>query len=145
MGTLRKTFNTVAFAGPTVCLFLITMSGRDETIAIVLIMIAFAINGAELAGFHVTHVDMAPNFASTLMGITNCLANFAGIFVSNVASAILDHVVMESDSDSVMFAWHYIFYVSCCLYIVTGAIFVLFGSNELQKWNDPIQTTDEEK
>lgn len=137
LGTLRKTFNTIGFFGPAICLFLITVVERDPFWNIALIVLAMATNGGVLAGFQVTHVDMSPNFASSLMGITNCVSNFAGIFSTIVTSTILSLVAPEQEHNLIINAWNYVFYLCSIVYIITATLFVLFGSNELQKWNDP--------
>lgn len=39
------------------------------------------------------HIDMAPNFAGTMMGITNCFANIVSIIAPLVAGLILQDEV----------------------------------------------------
>jgi ACS family sodium-dependent inorganic phosphate cotransporter-like MFS transporter 5 len=44
-------------------------------------------NGCVYPGFNSTHVDMAPDFAGTLMGLTNSIGNLPGFIAPLVASA----------------------------------------------------------
>ena len=56
LATLRKSFNSTAFAGTAICMFLITFIGRDRLLNIVLLVIALGVNGMSMTGFTVTHV-----------------------------------------------------------------------------------------
>ena len=140
--TLRKSFNTIAFAGTAICLFIIPFIGRDRFMNILLLIIALGINGMSMAGFTVTHVDMSPNYAGTLMGITNCIANFAGVLAPMTVGFILSWVVGDETESTLvqertLQAWSYVFYLTAAIFVFTGVIYALFGSNVLQKWNDP--------
>lgn len=152
LGTLRKTANTMAFLGPTICLLLLIQIGNnDPKWSIILFTIALGCNGMFLAGYHVTHLDMSPTYASTLMGITNCLANLAGIFAPYVVGIILTNVQIEKQKQqqqqsslSSNDGWNQVFYVSCIIYILSAFIFVLFGSNERQTWDNCIPDDDDD-
>lgn len=167
LSTLRKAFNTISFVGPTICLLILIHFGSDNsTLCIVLFTIGLGINGMCLAGYHVTHVDMSPTFASSLMGITNCLANLAGILAPYVVGIILtetnttttatttnttiinstDTTIINTDNrhqEQNLNGWNYVFYLSCLIYVSTAIIFILFGSNEKQIWDQPKQNRTE--
>ena len=50
-------------------------------------------NGFQWNSFTCNHIDIAPNFAGTLMGITNMVANTAGFLAPMAISHIIeDHV-----------------------------------------------------
>ncbi len=48
---------------------------------------AMGFNGGVYPGFNSNHVDMAPDFAGTLMGLTNSIGNLPGFIAPLVASA----------------------------------------------------------
>ncbi|KOB65894.1 Sodium-dependent phosphate transporter, partial [Operophtera brumata] len=75
------------------------------------------------------HIDMAPNFAGTLMGITNCVANMVAIIVPLAAGTILKD---ETDAGE----WRKVFYLSSAIFIAGNVFFLIFGTSERQKWND---------
>lgn len=154
--TLRKTFNSVAFFGTAACLYLITLTERHRGANIALLTAALGVNGIGMAGFTVTHVDLSPRYAGTLMGLTNFVANFAGVLVPLLVSQLMtasmqateDNAVestvnnitgVTSSVDAELAAWHYVFYISAFIFTFTGVIFVLFGANKVQKWNDYLQ------
>lgn len=157
LATLRKTFNSIAFFGTAFCLYLITLTERHRGANIALLTAALGVNGIGMAGFTVTHVDLSPRYAGTLMGMTNFVANFAGVLVPLLVSQLLSSMAgggagafvdggdgtSASDLefttaisvDAELAAWHYVFYISALIFSFTGVVFVLFGSNSIQKWN----------
>lgn len=54
------------------------------------------------------------------------------VMVGDVASNNADEV-----GQLTLQAWKYVFYLSATVYLVSGTIFVLFGANTVQSWNDP--------
>ena len=156
LGILRKLANSIAFIGAGGCLLLISFLGRDKLGNIILLVLALGFDGMIMAGFMVTHVDMSPNFAGTLMGITNCVANFAGIFAPMVVGQILTLVIGDDGNDhnngkellktikeqKALLAWHYVFYLSAVVFLVSALIFIIFGSNEVQDWNSLSPNSD---
>lgn len=52
-------------------------------------VIAHLIKPYIASSLQMVHIDMAPNFAGTLMGITNCFANLISIVAPLAAGAIL--------------------------------------------------------
>ena len=62
--------------------------------AICLLTIAVGLNGAHFSAFQVNHIDIAPNHAGVMMGITNGFANLCGIAAPYTAGAINKHGVI---------------------------------------------------
>ncbi|KAH9396845.1 hypothetical protein TYRP_003144 [Tyrophagus putrescentiae] len=134
LGLLRKTFNSVAFFGAGACLLL--------PLNLLLLVGALGLDGLATVGFYVTHIDMSPAYAASLMGVTNCVANFAGIF----APLVVGQILITSggagggggeDSERVLRAWHSVFHLSAAVFFAAALVFILFGSNAVQSWNDP--------
>lgn len=55
--------------------------------------IAVALNGGTFSGYLCNHIDLAPNFAGVLMGITNCLANSTSILGPLIAGFLIKNEV----------------------------------------------------
>lgn len=51
----------------------------DPVYSVVLLTIAVGIGAFSLSGFTVNHLDIAPKYASVLMGISNTFGNIPGI------------------------------------------------------------------
>ena len=74
------------------------------------------------------HIDMASNYAGTLLGITNCAANFMGFVAPNVAGNIV-----EGHSD--VPHWRMVFFIAAAVYVFGNTVFLVFGTAKEQKWN----------
>lgn len=101
------------------------MAGKSTVLVILLLVLSLGFNGFAMSGFHVTHVDMAPDFAGTLMGITNGISNFNGI--------IAPFIVTWMTTDSIT-EWWAVFLIACGVYTVTNLIYCWFGTSQIQSW-----------
>merc|ERR1719167_1459455 len=125
---VRKFFNSVGVYLPAVFIAAAGYSGCDSFLVIVFLVLAVGVNGAQYAGFMCVHLDMASNFAGTLLGITNCAANMMGV----VAPAVAGYLTQDhSDAPH----WRVVFFVAALVYIVGNTIFLVWGSAKEQSWN----------
>ncbi|KAL6437426.1 hypothetical protein ACFW04_005133 [Cataglyphis niger] len=130
-GTVRKVCNTVAHWGPAVALGLMSVAPTDNYIwAVVILTVAVGLNAGSLCGYQINHIDLSPNFAGTMMSITNCIATIAGI----IAPLICGLIVTD---ESNVYQWNIVFYISAAIFFFGNLIFVIFGKGEVQWWNDP--------
>ncbi|XP_015792496.1 putative inorganic phosphate cotransporter isoform X2 [Tetranychus urticae] len=126
----RKIANTIGLIGPAICIVGLVLAKCDIHWIIAALFLSMALNGFTYSGFNITHVDMSPDYAGTLMGITNCIANVAGI-LAPVYAGIMNSKEISLES------WSRTFYTSTAVYVVTSFIFIFFGSAELQPWGLP--------
>lgn len=92
--TARKLFNTIGQWMPMCCLIgLSYMSAENRTMAIVLLTLGVGFNAASFCGYLVNHMDLSPNFAGTLMGISNGIANLLSVFAPLVVGFIVEDEV----------------------------------------------------
>ncbi|GIY75365.1 inorganic phosphate cotransporter, partial [Caerostris extrusa] len=75
---------------PGLCVLPIAFIGCEPIAIVVLLSLAVSINGFIYSGFNVIHVDMCPEFAGTLMGITNCIANLPGFLAPSFVGWIVE-------------------------------------------------------
>ena len=109
----------------------------DYVIAVLCIGMFF--NGAFSAGNFSSHLDLAPNFAGTLMGISNTFAGgVTGFVVPTVIGAI-----RELDDLEIFSRWKIIFTLGAAIYFFGNACYVLMISGEVQPWNKPQRRQDE--
>lgn len=96
-GVIRKVCNTIAHWGPAIALICLgTMSVHDATVATAILVIAVGLNAGSLSGFQINHIDISPNFAGTLMSITNCIASIIAIIAPIVCGIIAKDEVVKS-------------------------------------------------
>ncbi|XP_045772829.1 putative inorganic phosphate cotransporter isoform X1 [Maniola jurtina] len=135
----RKLSNSLGQWGPALALIgLSYVPAGHVALAVALLTVVVGLNAGHYTGFMLVHIDMAPNFAGTLMGITNCFANCISIIAPLAAGAMLQD---ETDPHQ----WRIVFYVSSAIYFSFNLFFVIFGSCETQTWNEVPDTKDEEK
>merc|ERR1712150_192776 len=121
MGTLLM----IAFASPGLeC---------NTTYVIVLLCIGMFFNGAISAGHFSSHVDLAPNFAGTLFGISN---TFSGGVVGFVVPSVIGGLLGVSvQTISVFMKWQIVFCLASGIYFLGNLCYVLMISGEVQPWN----------
>ena len=85
--TVRKLFNCGGFGGEALFLLVVAYS-HTETQAVVALIIAVGSSGFAISGFNVNHLDIAPRYASILMGISNGVGTFAGMICPIVTEQI---------------------------------------------------------
>lgn len=155
VGNGRKLFNSIGSWIPVICLISLGYVTKENTaLAVFLLTLAVGINSGTYVGYMCNHIDLSPNFAGTLMGMTNCLANvmsllgplFVGFVVTTAVQIhiygqfIVDvikliyslFVVIQSDPSQ----WRIVFFVTSGFFFCGNLIFVIFGRGKIQYWND---------
>nr|XP_031850573.1 putative inorganic phosphate cotransporter isoform X1 [Nomia melanderi] len=130
IGTLFSSFV------PMICLIGVSYVGCNRALAVTLMTIGVTCIGGMYSGFLSNHIDIAPNFAGTLVAITNCVATIPG-FVVPIFVGKLTH------GNQTIGAWRIIFFTTVVLYIIEMLVYTIFGSGEEQPWNKT-KPTDEE-
>ncbi|XP_071809541.1 vesicular glutamate transporter 1-like isoform X2 [Asterias amurensis] len=126
--TVRKLFNCGGFGGEAIFL-LFTAYARGKEMAIFCMCIAVGSSGFAISGFNVNHLDIAPRYASILMGISNAVGTLAGMICPEVTSSL---TVNKSADD-----WEKVFLIAACVHF-TGVLFYgIFASGEKQPWATP--------
>lgn len=93
-GITRKFCNTIAHWGPAVALIcLASMPVHNPNVVLLILIIAVGLNAGSLCGFQINHIDLSPNFAGTMMAITNCIASVIAIIAPLVCGAIVTEAV----------------------------------------------------
>ncbi|XP_054762295.1 vesicular glutamate transporter 2-like [Lytechinus pictus] len=131
---VRKVFNCGGFGGEAIFL-LVTAYSRGRMLAIISLCLAVGSSGFAISGFNVNHLDIAPRYASILMGISNAVGTLSGIICPEVTGTLTkDHTADE---------WEKVYLVAAIVHF-TGVLFYgIFASGEKQPWaelpNLPIQ------
>ncbi|XP_077300658.1 major facilitator superfamily transporter 3 isoform X2 [Arctopsyche grandis] len=135
--TSRKIGTLFASCIPLICLLGLCYIGCHRTLAVVLMAIGVTCIGGMFCGFLSNHIDIAPNFAGTLMAITNTMATIPGIIVPIFVGQL-------THGNQTISAWRVIFFVTIGLYVIEILVYMIFGSGEEQPWNRPEKCGDEE-
>jgi MFS transporter, ACS family, solute carrier family 17 (sodium-dependent inorganic phosphate cotransporter), member 5 len=71
-----------------VLIWLSFLDCTQTALAVTLLTLAVTVSGFVFCGYFVNHMDIAPRYAGTLMGIANGLSASAGFIAPYVASVI---------------------------------------------------------
>ncbi|EDW02611.1 GH19794 [Drosophila grimshawi] len=129
--TSRKLFNTIGLWVPMLALIGLGYVGSDQSnLAVILLTVTVGFNASCYLGQQINHIDLSPNFAGILMGITNCASCIMSIFGPLLVGFI---VTDEHDVEQ----WRIVFFIAAIIYLVGNGLFIIFGRANVQKWNDP--------
>lgn len=126
---VRKYFNCGGFLAQ--CTFMMLAAYvLNPTFIIVCLTLGVGLGAFSLSGFAVNHLDIAPQHAAVLMGITNTFATIPGI----ISPLLTGLVVKSEDENEIKGQWRVVFMVSASIYLVGCVVYWFFASGELQFW-----------
>ncbi|KAL4705190.1 hypothetical protein ACJJTC_013990 [Scirpophaga incertulas] len=126
----RKISNSIGFFVPGLALIGLSYAPADPTLAVLLLTAVVMPNAGRYSGYMLAHIDMAPNFAGQMSGITNGFANTLSIFAPLAAGFMLQDETNPGD-------WRKVFYLTSAIYIVSNIFYIIYGDSSRQSWNDP--------
>ncbi|XP_044252908.1 putative inorganic phosphate cotransporter [Tribolium madens] len=129
IGTTRKIFNSLGTLIPAIALFslgLIDSSQKDLGTA--LLVLAVGACGFVYSGYMVNLVDLAPNHAGTLLGITNGTST-----IFSILGPLSVQFLGSDKKDPIL--WRKVFWLAAGIYVGCGLFYAIFCSGELQEWN----------
>ena len=130
--SVRRIFNSICMCGPAISMFILAFPpyGTECNVAltIAIICIGFFFNGGMAAGHFSSPVDLTPNYAGSLFGITNTISGgVLGFGVPVLIGMISTEMTFSS--------WTIIFGLASVIYVVTNVFYFFMISGEIQKWN----------
>merc|ERR1719367_2372011 len=127
---VRKIFNCGGFGGEA--LFLIGVAfARSEATAVACLIIAVGCSGFAISGFNVNHLDIAPRYASILMGISNGVGTFSGMICPIVTEQITKNHLTKH---IIEYEWSHVFLIASSVHFFGVIFYAIFASGELQPW-----------
>lgn len=127
---VRKLFNCGGFGGEAIFLLVVGYT-RDKTVAIMALIFAVGSSGFAISGFNVNHLDIAPRYASILMGISNGVGTLSGM----ICPIITEHVTENHKTKEILETeWQYVFATASGIHFVGVIFYGIFASGELQDW-----------
>ncbi|XP_003376949.1 sialin [Trichinella spiralis] len=94
--------------------------------ATILMTFCVGFGGVVWASFSINQLDIAPQYASVIMGISNTFATLPGMISPSIVGAIVQKGVSSE--------WCIIFYITAAFYAIGGVVFALFAKAEVQPW-----------
>lgn len=93
----RKLSTFIASFIPMLCFIVLCFLQCERQLAVAFMTIAITSIGGIFCGFLSNHIDIAPNYAGTLMAITNTVATIPGIVVPIVVGQLTHSDVREKE------------------------------------------------
>lgn len=118
---VRKVMQSIGFGGPCLMLLLV---GYVETapMAILLMSLGNLFLAFSAGGYAVNHLDVAPRYAGTLMGMSNTAGTIPGI----VGVAVSGYILEVTNS------WLLVFQLAAGVYLLGMLFYLKFASGEQQ-------------
>lgn len=116
-------FSGLMFLGLALC-------GDNSIPAIFLVILVVTTTGLPNAGFFAAMVDIAPNFASIVLGFGTIAGSASSILVTL-------YVGWLTDGNQADAQWQKIFYMAAGFGIIPGVLYVMFADASVQSWNSP--------
>ncbi|XP_039293719.1 sialin [Nilaparvata lugens] len=122
---VRKLFTCSGFMSQAI--FLVAAAHLSSPGAVIATLtVAVGFGGLAWSGFSVNQLDIAPQFASVLMGLSNTVATIPGI----ISPLLTGHLIRHKT----IYEWQTVFMISSCVYILGAIIYSLLASGKIQPW-----------
>ncbi|XP_001654157.2 vesicular glutamate transporter 1 [Aedes aegypti] len=131
---VRKLFNCGGF-GLEGFFFLVVAHTNSAMGAVTALTLGVAFSGFAISGYNVNHLDIAPRYASILMGMSNGIGTIAGL----ICPIAIDHLTRGQPKS----CWSTVFMIAATVHLVGITFYGIFASGELQPWAEP--TIEEQK
>ncbi|GAB0202126.1 vesicular glutamate transporter 1 [Grus japonensis] len=125
---VRKMMNCGGF-GMEATLLLVVGYSRSRAVAISFLVLAVGFSGFAISGFNVNHLDIAPRYASVLMGLSNGVGTLSGMVCPLIVGALTRHKTREE--------WQWVFLIAALVHYGGVAFYGVFASGEPQRWAEP--------
>jgi len=139
--TVRKGSNTFSVLGPVTCLLMIVVFVNNSRLMMGFTLAMFTVGvgcmGAGYSGWPVNIQDIAPNFAGTIFGLTNCIGAIPGFVGPRIAGQLVN-----SDPSDVN-KWRIVWIIAIFILTIDTVVYVIFSSGQTQPWNFPCKANEE--
>ncbi|KAK9708951.1 Major Facilitator Superfamily [Popillia japonica] len=134
---IRKFSNILATGVAALCCSIVPFTTNKYAV-VALMVIATTVLGALYSGLMQSYMDLARNFAGTLIAITNTVATLAGIAVPLFVGWILNQ-------DPSVASWRIVFLVTTGFYLLATIVYGLFITTTELPWNKPIEAPNRDE
>ncbi|KAF8564380.1 hypothetical protein P879_06671 [Paragonimus westermani] len=128
---VRKIFNCGGFGLEAVFLLGVGYS-KTITSALACLILAVGFSGFAISGYNVNHLDIAPRYASILMGLSNGVGTISGM----ICPLTTELLTKGEQKDG----WAIVFLIASLVHFAGVTFYALFASGEKQPW---AETPDE--
>ncbi|XP_075974440.1 vesicular glutamate transporter [Anticarsia gemmatalis] len=127
---VRKLFNCGGF-GLEAFFFVLLAYANNKYVATIELTLGVACSGFAISGYNVNHLDIAPRYASILMGLSNGIGTIAGFVVPIVIDNMTEG---KNEMQKAITEWRAVFLMGATVHFIGITIYAIFASGELQPW-----------
>ncbi|XP_039723161.1 sodium-dependent phosphate transport protein 3 [Pteropus medius] len=124
--TVRKLFSALGLLLPSLCAVALPFAAPSYAMTLTLLILIPGTSNLCDSGFIINTLDVAPRYASFLMGVSRGFGLVAGIM-----SATATGFLISQDSVS---GWRNVFFLSAAVNVFGLAFYLTFGQAEIQDW-----------
>lgn len=124
--------------GCVLCFALVPFTGCSKTGAMFLLILGIFLYGITTGGDLITPAEMSNKFPATIYALVNMVAQLAGMIAPILIGVILSKATTGLELKT---QWNYVFYMVAAIITVFTTVFMIFGSAEIQ----PFDQSREEK
>ncbi|XP_014217729.1 sialin-like, partial [Copidosoma floridanum] len=132
---VRKLGTTLASIGPGVFIVAASYAECDKKLVVAMFVVGVTFLGCGIPSLKVNALDLSPNYAGTVMAVSNGFAACTGI--------ITPYLVGKITTNERLSEWRVVFWIIFAVLMVTNVFYLIFASGEVQPWNDPQLAEDE--
>ncbi|XP_023247430.1 sialin-like [Copidosoma floridanum] len=129
LGSTRKLMAVVSLIGPAIFVLGASYAECDQVMVVMMFVVGVTLLGASYPAIVVNSMDLSPNYSGTLMAIGNSFAALGGIFTPYVVGILTPNQTIAE--------WRIAFWIVFATAVLSCMFFLVFGSVEVQPWNDP--------
>jgi len=125
----RRLALAMGLCGSGLAMVGLCLTGCDQAMATMWMCLSVGVNGIAVSGWQVNHMDLSPNYAGTLMGISSAFANLSGFLAPLLAGVVVN-------GNQTFFAWRMVFVINIGIYLFCALVYAVFGSGEIQPFDE---------
>jgi len=118
--TVRRIFQISGSLLPAIFLSSLCLNPSAEG-AVILMICGLGASGLQVAGSGVNHLDIGPNYAGVILGISNCVGTLPGI-----VGVLLTGFILEKTH-----SWCLVFLITSMIYIFGAIEWMILGTGDL--------------
>ena len=129
ISNVRKYGSILALTGSACIIMIVPYAGYNQYVVVGLLNVSLFVMGTVYPTVMINALDLAPNYAGTLMALTNGISALTGV----VSPILIGYLV----PDNTLEQWTWVFWILVAVSVITNVIFLEWGDGKIQKWNDP--------
>ncbi|XP_058791429.1 putative inorganic phosphate cotransporter isoform X2 [Phymastichus coffea] len=136
---VRKVGTTIASIGPGLFIVAASYAKCDRVLVVGMFTLGVTLLGSGIPSLKVNALDLSPNYAGTVMAISNSAAACTGILTPYIVGVLTPNQTIDQ--------WRVVFWIIFIVLAVTNVFYLIFASGKIAAWNDPVlmQRNREEK